>query len=70
MSGTYSTKSISKTLINELEQALKSVGPFGSVEVYIQNHTVTQITLRNIKKTSTNGAARLSQKRQNQTQRA
>ncbi|KKU82359.1 hypothetical protein A2973_02290 [Candidatus Gottesmanbacteria bacterium RIFCSPLOWO2_01_FULL_49_10] len=48
----YSTKHISQTLLDELVTALKSVSPYGSVEIYVQNSTVTQITVRNIKKTS------------------
>ena len=48
----YSTKRISKTLILEIKKALKSVKAFGSVEIYIQKGVVTQITVRNIKKTN------------------
>jgi hypothetical protein len=48
----YSTKKISKTLVSELKNALKSVNSYGSVEIYVQNGVVTQITVRNIKKTS------------------
>lgn len=48
---TYSTQVISQRLIDEVTQALKTVSPFGSVEIYVQNNTVTQITIRNIKKT-------------------
>lgn len=47
----YSTKTISDTLISEVKSALQSVTSFGSVEIYIQNGVVTQITVRNIKKT-------------------
>lgn len=47
----YSTKVISETLIREVKTALQSVKSFGSVEIYIQNGVVTQITVRNIKKT-------------------
>ena len=55
----YSTVDISDTLINDITQALKSVDAFGSVEIYIQDSKVTQITTRKIKKT--NGFARKPQ---------
>lgn len=48
----YSIKKISEKLVSEIKSALKSVKSFGSVEIYIQNGVVTQITVRNIKKTS------------------
>jgi hypothetical protein len=47
----YSTQKLSPKLLSELKQALKSVNSYGSVEVYIQDNTVTQITVRSIKKT-------------------
>lgn len=47
----YSTANISKTLILEIKNALKGVKTYGSVEIYIQNGVVTQITVRNIRKT-------------------
>lgn len=47
----YSTKKISGLLVSEIKKAIKSVNNYGSVEIYIQNSTVTQITVRNIKKT-------------------
>lgn len=37
-------------LINEVQKALEDI-LFGSVELYVQNGKVTQITVRNIKKT-------------------
>ena len=40
-----------RELLDEIEQALGTVD-FGSVEIYVQNNKVTQITVRNIKKTS------------------
>jgi len=52
MTSNYSTKKISDTLVTEIKGALKSVRSYGSVEIYIQKGTVTQITIRNIKKTS------------------
>lgn len=51
MNNTYSTKIISQALLDEVTTAIKSVSPFGSVEIFVQNNTVTQITVRNIKKT-------------------
>lgn len=48
----YSTKRISDALISEIKSALKSVKRYGSVEIYIQEGIVTQITVRNIKKTA------------------
>lgn len=42
-----------KDLITEIENALDAVD-FGSIEIYVQDKTVTQITVRNIKKTSIN----------------
>jgi hypothetical protein len=52
----YSTKRISKELVTEIKTALKGVKSYGSVEIYVQKGVVTQITVRNIKKTSqTNG---------------
>lgn len=41
----------SSELIEEIVKALKSVGGYGSIEIYVQDHSVTQITVRNIKKT-------------------
>ena len=48
----YSTHRISKPLLDEVSRALKSVETYGSVEIYIQNRIVTQITVRNIRKTN------------------
>jgi hypothetical protein len=48
----YSTKRISKQLITEVSKALKSIDAYGSVELYVQDSNVTQITVRNIKKTN------------------
>ena len=50
----YSTKKISKDFIEEVKQAVRNVRGFGSVEIYVQDYKVTQITERNIKKTSHN----------------
>lgn len=48
----YSTKQISDELVKEVIAALKNVRGWGSVEVYIQDYKVVQITERNIKKTT------------------
>ena len=47
-------KNVGNGMLQEVRQALKEVQDkgWGSVEIYIQNHKVTQITSRNIKKTS------------------
>lgn len=47
----YSSQSIPTNLIDEIKDALQTVS-YGSIEIYVQNKTVTQITVRNIKKTS------------------
>lgn len=43
---------ITPDLIEEFVHAVTSVGEYGSVEVYVQNAAVTQITVRTIKKTT------------------
>jgi len=48
----YSTANISETLVLEIKKSLKGVRTYGSVEIYVQNGVVTQITVRNIKKTN------------------
>jgi len=53
----YSTKKVSQVLIEEIKSAIKKVDKYGSVEIYIQNDEVTQITTRSIRKT--NNASRL-----------
>jgi hypothetical protein len=47
----YSTKEVSTKLMKEIEEALKSIKGWGSVEIYVQDFKVVQITERNIKKT-------------------
>ena len=42
-----------RELLEEIENALGAVA-FGSVEIYVQDSKVTQISVRNIKKTSLN----------------
>jgi len=39
-------------LLEEVNQALEGLGGWGSVEIYVQNGKVTQITKRAIKKTN------------------
>ncbi len=46
----YSTKNISDGLLKELSESIKKIDGWGSIEVFIQNHCVTQITEKNIKK--------------------
>jgi len=41
---------VNSRLLDELIQALKELGGWGSVEIYVQNGKVTQITKRAIKK--------------------
>ena len=48
----YSTKKITRELLDEIKEALKNVRGYGSVEIYVQDHKITQITERNIKKTN------------------
>jgi len=48
----HSTKKIGRDLLEEVKLALKNVRGWGSVEIYVQDHKVTQITARNIRKTS------------------
>lgn len=48
----YSTKKVTQNLIEEIKQALKSVKGWGSLEIIVQDNKVTQMTVRNIKKTS------------------
>jgi len=48
----YSTRRLSKELMSEIRRAIKNVKGWGSVEIHVQGFQVTQITERNIKKTS------------------
>lgn len=45
----FSTQNISPTLISQIIDAIKNKA-YGSIEIYIQNHEVTQITERTITK--------------------
>ncbi len=47
----FSTKRVNQELIDEVVRAMKSVSGYGSVEIFIQNYRVTQVTTRDIKKT-------------------
>ena len=47
----YSNVTISPSLLEEISHALKSIAGYGSLEIFVQNGMVTQITVRNIKKT-------------------
>lgn len=62
----YSTKRVSSQLIEEITSALKSVN-FGSIEIYVTDNNVTQITTRTIKKTaiSTGNSSRVRPKKTN-----
>lgn len=44
-------KQIPAHLLSEIKNALESV-KFGSIEIFVQNRIITQITVRNIHKTS------------------
>ena len=48
----YSTKLVKQELMEEIKEALKNIRGWGSVEIYVQDFKVVQITERNIKKTS------------------
>ena len=48
----YSTQRITKELLDEVRLALKNVKGWGSVEIFVQDGKVVQITERNIKKTN------------------
>ena len=48
----YSTKKVNQELIDEIVEALKNIRGWGSVEIFVQDFKVVQITERNIKKTN------------------
>jgi hypothetical protein len=58
----YSTKQISKRLVEEVIKALQNIRGFGSVEIIVQDSEVVQITERNIKKTNGNSDLQNSRK--------
>ncbi len=45
-------QNVTKSLIKEIVESINSVKPFGSVEIYVQNGEVSQITMRKIRKTN------------------
>jgi len=47
-----SNQKVSSVVMDEISMALQSVRSYGSIEIYIQKGIVTQITVRNIKKTN------------------
>lgn len=47
----YTTTSITTSLLEEIKKALQSLS-YGSIEIYVHDKTVTQISIRSIKKTS------------------
>lgn len=51
-SNIHSTRKVSDHLMQELIKALQDVDAFGSVEIMVQDYSVTQITHRTIKKTN------------------
>jgi len=48
---------LSQSLLNEIATSLTAIDSHGSVEIFVQDCEVTQITIRNIKKTSTKPAS-------------
>lgn len=48
----YSIKKISDGLLQEIKLALQGVDDYGSVEIFVQDGVVTQVTVRNIRKTA------------------
>jgi hypothetical protein len=48
----YSTKDVNQELLGEIVEALKNIRGWGSVEIFVQDFKVVQITERNIKKTT------------------
>ncbi len=51
MANKYSTKAISEKLKEEILSSIQGIRGWGSVEIFIQDFKVTQITEKNIKKT-------------------
>ena len=48
-----------KQILTEIISSLAAIESHGSVEIFVQNRKVTQITVRNIKKTGNFEAARV-----------
>ena len=55
MNDEYSTKDVSDEFGEEVMKSIRNVKGWGSVEIFIQNYKVTQITEKNIKKANING---------------
>lgn len=53
MANRYSTKEITEELKKEILSSIQSVKGWGSVEIFIQDFKVIQITEKNIKKPNT-----------------
>jgi hypothetical protein len=54
----YSTSNVSPALLSDITEAIQSVKSYGSIELYVQEGVVTQITVRQIKKTTASKSAR------------
>ena len=50
----YSITNISPKLLLEIKEAIENIKGWGSVEIFVQDSEVVQITERNIKKTNNN----------------
>lgn len=50
MADDYSTEKITTKLITEVVESIRNIKGWGTVEIIIQDHTVTQITEKNIRK--------------------
>jgi len=50
MADAYSTKKVSEKLKKELIKSVQNIEGWGSVEIFIQDYNVIQITEKNIKK--------------------
>ena len=50
---TYSTQNVSPYLLEELKRQLESISDYGSLEIYVQDGQVTQISTKHIRKTQT-----------------
>jgi len=50
MADDFNTKKISSKLINEVISSIQNIRGWGTVEIIIQDHLVTQITEKNIRK--------------------
>lgn len=53
MNADYTVNKVSQKLLKDIKSSLESIEGWGSMEVYVQDGVVTQITVRNIKKTPT-----------------